>query len=68
MFLLQSEICFIVLYNQIVKTNNQIIKMNNQIVKITIKGIRPRLACFGGNTGFEISVSELTLTPNFSFM
>ena len=30
-FTLQVEICFIVLYSQIIKRNNQIIKINDQI-------------------------------------
>ena len=39
-FTLQVEICFIVLYSQIIKRNNQIIKINDQISL----QIRPKLA------------------------
>ena len=49
MFLLQMQICFILPYNQIIKTNNQIIKMNNQIFKITVLRIHPRLMDVGSN-------------------
>ena len=48
-FPLQIQICFILPYNQIIKTNNQIIKMNNQIFKITVLRIRPRLTDVGSN-------------------
>ena len=49
MFSLQIQICFILPYNQIIKTNNQIIKTNNQIFKITVLRIRPRLTDVGSN-------------------
>ena len=49
MFPLQLQICFILLYNQIMKRNNQIIRMNNQIFKILIAYIRLRLADVGSN-------------------
>ena len=49
MFPLQIQICFILPYNQIIKTNNQIIKTNNQILKITVLRIRPRLTDVGSN-------------------
>ena len=44
-----NTICFILPYNQIIKTNNQIIKTNNQIFKITVLRIRPRLTDVGSN-------------------
>ena len=42
--------CFILPYNQTIKTNNQIIKTNNQIFKITVLRIRPRLTDVGSNS------------------
>ena len=53
MFPLQMQICFILPYNQIIKTNNQIIKTNNQIFKITVLRIRPRLTDVGNKEFFK---------------
>ena len=53
MFPLQLQICFILLYNQMIKMNNQIIRTNNQIFKILIVYIRQ---------GWQTSVVTCLLT------
>ena len=67
MFPLQPQICFILLYNQVIKRNNQIIRTNNQIFKILIVYIRPRLADVGSNYELYKLKEQISLLPLQTF-